>query len=411
MKKIKFVILATFFAVSFSACLWQQPDYFPKPTAERLSDSEIYNLTKLKSARNGWVMQYFATEGTSGYPLLARFDDNNFVTMAAKNETNKNVYDSITSMYSVKTDESTVLSFDTYNRIIHVFADPIGISTSGATVGYGYEGDFEFTFISATDDLIVLKGKKRGVYIHMNRLDADQNWRDYYKTLAMQDSILFARSPNALILHDGNNQFVATGASTHVLTIDNAPYGFLLTKKGFHIDREITGVSIPTRDFIVSDDNTRLVSTANPNIYFTADNVHNTFLQSQLGSVNWNVDNVKMGPRMKELLTELGTTLSPYIVKSLKFSFSNGFYSMTIVTNSPTAIFYYDATSNENSVTYTSKGIGDNNANMFLTARPQIANFLNAFGTFTLVPDVVLNQKDIKFISTSDPYFWFYVHK
>ena len=61
--------------------------------------------------------------------------------------------DQVTSMYQIKGDMGPILSFDTYNHILHQFSDP-------NPDGLGYEGDYEFIILNVAKDKIEVKGKE-----------------------------------------------------------------------------------------------------------------------------------------------------------------------------------------------------------------------------------------------------------
>ena len=58
----------------------------------------------------------------------------------------------ITSLYQVKSEQSTMLTFDSYNPLIHMFSGPLGLNMN---VG----GDYEFIIMSATPERLFYKEK------------------------------------------------------------------------------------------------------------------------------------------------------------------------------------------------------------------------------------------------------------
>ena len=73
----------------------------------------------------------------------------------------------VKSRYSMKDDSGPVLSFDTYNTFLHVYATPKDGEYRGK------EGDFEFVIDSIGSDRIKLKGKKSENTMYLRKLTAD----------------------------------------------------------------------------------------------------------------------------------------------------------------------------------------------------------------------------------------------
>lgn len=103
-------------------------------------------------------MDYFIGDNSSygGYAFVVKFDS---LTVTASSELTKG---SSTSYYKLTTDNGPVLTFDTYNDVFHALATP---SQSN------YEGnhaDYEFQIVSATPELVVLRGRRTNnlVYLH-----------------------------------------------------------------------------------------------------------------------------------------------------------------------------------------------------------------------------------------------------
>ena len=85
--------------------------------------------------------------------------------------------ETVSSLYSVKSEQATMLSFDTYNYLVHYFGQPQGSMADDPNGTLG--GDYEFVISDATADRIELKGKKYGNRIVMKAFSADQTWKQY----------------------------------------------------------------------------------------------------------------------------------------------------------------------------------------------------------------------------------------
>lgn len=147
---ISFTVLAAA-VLSAQSCLKDQHDKFGEPAAARLQET-LENAQKvLAGAENGWRMEYFTNYG--GYNYALRFTMNE-VSISSELKPGQVV----TSYYKMTTDNGPILSFDTYNELIHFFATP----SSSEYEGRG--GDFEFLILSATPEKVELKGKRSGKY-------------------------------------------------------------------------------------------------------------------------------------------------------------------------------------------------------------------------------------------------------
>lgn len=144
--------------LSASACLKDQHDIFEDTASARMQAFIENARTVLTGAEYGWRMEYFTHVG--GYNYALKFDN---AQVTASNEMNPGKTE--TSYYKFTTDNGPVLTFDTYNEILHFFATP----SSGDYEGKG--GDFEFIILSAEPDEVVLKGKRSGYIARLYPLD------------------------------------------------------------------------------------------------------------------------------------------------------------------------------------------------------------------------------------------------
>ena len=176
MKKIVYLILF-FTSILLFSCSPQEDNLFEDSSSNRIDAALKAHQEVLKSAENGWLMEYFPAkdQGYGGYNLLASFTDDaaKFAgEVALSTETS-------TGLYSLKQSAGPVLTFDTYNDIFHFFSDPNSSVSGFGSNGVGMGGDFEFLVIKATQDSIILKGKKTANKIVMTPLAKDLDWADF----------------------------------------------------------------------------------------------------------------------------------------------------------------------------------------------------------------------------------------
>lgn len=157
-KIIKLSLLLLALPLLMTSCLKDDNEVFGESSSKRLQQALEEARTVLRSSEKGWVMDYFIGDGSTngGYAFVVKFDS---LTVTASSELTKG---SSTSYYKLTTDNGPVLTFDTYNDVFHALATP---SQSN------YEGnhaDYEFQIVSATPELVVLRGRRTNnlVYLH-----------------------------------------------------------------------------------------------------------------------------------------------------------------------------------------------------------------------------------------------------
>ena len=150
MKKILYFLLASI-CISLQSCLYQEDSYFDDSSANRAtSDVERCNEL-LKNAPNGWKLEYYAGKNYSmgGITLLCKFDGKNVSIISEIGSTTTKPGVKITSLYKVVSEQSTILTFDTFNELLHCFSTPILSQNSN------FQGDYEFAIMSASENEIV----------------------------------------------------------------------------------------------------------------------------------------------------------------------------------------------------------------------------------------------------------------
>lgn len=184
MKKVIFIFAALLVAVpALQSCLKDEEELFDENASVRMQSTLDATQEILVAAEYGWVFEMYPEDGQSygGYAFTLVFDDEK---VAARSEImGDNTYE-VSSYYKMTNDDGPVLSFDTYNEIIHYF------STPSSSAYQGYEGEFEFVIMDAEDDLITLQGKKTGNTMYMHALETDpESYLD--AVTEMESSIYF----------------------------------------------------------------------------------------------------------------------------------------------------------------------------------------------------------------------------
>lgn len=232
MKKSFAIILGLACLLPLSSCFKTEDDLFSESPAQRLNKLSKEYKEVLCGAEDGWALQYFASEYEQGYPMVVKFDENSGVTIAAKNATaTSGQYAEESSTYSFVQDMSVVLSFDTYNPLLHVFADPM-------PDGVGHMGDYEFQIqrVSENSDTVFVKGKKYGIEMRLIRFpmgakftDAAgaertvDSWESYFEGIEAVRERMLPGKLKVAYLTAGGHSYRVTGLSGGVFEF--LPFG------------------------------------------------------------------------------------------------------------------------------------------------------------------------------------------
>ena len=178
-------------AAALSSCSNDTDSLFDQPSAERMAASQAAYVATLEGQQQGWVLDFYPSDGSlGGVAYTVRFSGGEATIaceQALRNPVTAATYPvgtELTSLYTIKEETGVILSFDTYNPLLHYWSQP----SQGR--GKGYESDYEFTFISASADSVVLRGKKHGNLLRMFPLK--QTAAEYVNQVAQMRTTLNA---------------------------------------------------------------------------------------------------------------------------------------------------------------------------------------------------------------------------
>ena len=216
--KAKYLLLIGLFAATMVACSRDEESLFDKSAAERAQEAIETAFDVLTSNEAGWEVAYFPNleASSKGYNMVWKFNANGKVSATAKNSTttmNKMMTDSA-STWAVKSDYGPILTFDTYNDVIHAFSDP---QENGA----GLLGDYEFLILKATPEVVILKGKKHSAYSVMRPMKTT-NLEAYFAACEKMQSYLFGNNNVATLNQGEEKMYLYNGASGQ---FQSAAYG------------------------------------------------------------------------------------------------------------------------------------------------------------------------------------------
>lgn len=418
-KIFAFTLLLSAVAV-FTGCSSEEDDLFDSSAAARLQEAKSTYKSRLASATNGWLMEYYPTTGTDAltgrcYDLLTTFNadgsvlvETNLLPTAA--QTLQSGYQSDTSLWQVNADHGAVLSFDTYNKVLHQFSNPGLVESAN---GKGYEGDYELVIDSLAEngDVALMRGKKRNVTIRLSRID---NGVDHKALLNELDSFQNATFPNGvpnpirLTLDDMH--FIGSNASTTILnlykegedSISTATYHpFALSKRGgnfylrFKDNLSLTGVSGAfAQEYRYDSTADQFVGTTNEADVLTGYPADSFFKMALLQSHQWQYDRNKSDDAVKAAYDQLTASM-----KKLKYEVQwsgrkNGVYfqmdkdsTLTLCVdvrytkkNTQTTLPYtFTMTEKDGQIVLAYTQPASTAATTFLSTFPDLKTFINSF--------------------------------
>jgi hypothetical protein len=175
------------------ACVKDEEKVFDASAAERMAAALSAHKAALVSATNGWLVEYYPEDDRSmgGYHFIWKFNADGTVQMVGEMPTaNYPAGDTATSTYNVIANGGAILTFNTYNEVLHVFVEPWGAPSVDVD---GYAGDYEFVIREVTPEQIVMTGKKYGNKLLMTPYTGDAStWAAYLSALDAMDKKMVA---------------------------------------------------------------------------------------------------------------------------------------------------------------------------------------------------------------------------
>lgn len=159
MNKVFAYLTVAALTLPLTSCLKDQADVFDKPSSTRLEDYLENVRDILQDSEHGWALSYYPG---AAYPTCyfgVQFGAQQVTAYGQGAPEN-----GVTSSYKLDTDDGAVLSFDTYNSVLHYYA------TADQSHYQARGGDFEFTIMNVTDDRITLRGKRSRNLCYLDRL-------------------------------------------------------------------------------------------------------------------------------------------------------------------------------------------------------------------------------------------------
>lgn len=437
MKSVKYIyglsVAAVAMAATFSGCRFEEDDFFEDSAALRIQkfNEEVDNI--LTSAENGWVMQYYTLEETRGYNFFCKFYPGGQVTVGGSHEylPKPNVFTEYSSIYSLLREDGSVLSFCSWNDIISIFADPNQKNPSTGRLGEGMGGDYNFIILSASENEIIMRGQRHSAQVRL--VKCPTTWEEYRAAAAATSTNFFNRRVAYYYMVSNGDTLYASGMTDGVLTIvddindpmETSQAPFVTTPNGIYLERTYKQNGNSVQELVMNADSTAFISADRK---FTFSPAWEVFTRLQL-TANRKVVITDNGAceAFQTAYNELGDILQSSYKQTLdcmSFGLStegqvkNRRSGVTFASKSGRSTFVSAFTSTidcaGNEVTF-HVDVEDGSGNIASYAgRAGVVEKFQAMaalleGTFIVTPDNIFNPGYAKFVSKTNPDFYFTV--
>ena len=250
MKKYIYMCLAACLLVSCSQeeeAVYGKGNSYAKRTGE--TSTEYVNL--LEGATNGWLLSMYVGTGQQygGYNYILKFHQGK-VTALSEATTEED-----TSLYTLNFSEKSILTFDTYNKVLHQFVEPSALFPEGKI------GDNQLVIQSYENGVFTLKGQRSNNLMTLRKLEGEAT---AYLTKIRERQSLFKVSDAYPITINGkevdfelqpsNRQFIAREGTTVIKK------AYIYTENGFKLYEPITIAGKTFSEFTLSADNSEITA-------------------------------------------------------------------------------------------------------------------------------------------------------
>jgi hypothetical protein len=259
MKNITYLLLPLLFVMQ--SCVKDEANIFDDTAAARGQKAVENYRALLANAENGWYVDYYPEldHKIGGYAMYWKFTADGKVTVQCEIKTNNPANTPDVSEFDVFMEQGPILSFNSYNKVLHYFSE-----ASAADIN-GQEGDYEFIIMNAEPDQILLKGKKHGTKMLLRR-NTDNVEPDTYLA---EVATLANQAADALTLHLIMNSDDTIGAVTvtkRTFTIEYANAAnpdvitYTFTNDGISLYEPFTVNGVTIQNFRWDNDQMQFVS-------------------------------------------------------------------------------------------------------------------------------------------------------
>jgi len=250
MKKYIYMCLA---ACLLASCSQEEEAVYGKGNsyAKRTGETSTEYVNLLEGATNGWLLSmYVGTDQQyGGYNYILKFHQGK-VTALSEATTEED-----TSLYTLNFSEKSILTFDTYNKVLHQFVEPSALFPEGKI------GDNQLVIQSYENGVFTLKGQRSNNLMTLRKLEGEAT---AYLSKIRERQSLFRVSDAYPVTINGkevdfelqpsNRQFIAREGTTVIKK------AYIYTENGFKLYEPITIAGKTFSEFTLSADNSEITA-------------------------------------------------------------------------------------------------------------------------------------------------------
>jgi len=426
MTKNKTIFLLAASALVLIGCNRDEGNLFDTPAALRMNQTLENAEQVLTTAEYGWEFLYFPNPESAGNNIFVQFNENGNAIATGHDVLTKGspIVTDNNSTWELASDYGPILTFNTYNKVLHAWADP-------QTDGDGYLGDYEFLILSATQDQVRLKGKKHGGYSILNRLPAPVDYKEYDAQITAMQKKLFSND-NVFTLEQGGKSYMLYYGNTGSFTLQNVGeaiatvaadvYPFAITRTGIQL---MSGFLDNTDDKTFTLVGNTLqgtkacLTTGNMVNYFdsyarlqgkswliSADSCSATVAET-VNQVNEQIQTLAKSKKAKLVGAILTYRYAPTIYDKDQYILSVR-YTLNGKTNTDVEFAADIKVNGTQNVSVTYIGAENENAKKLLASLPTLATYLNKIsGTYNAQSGSINPSLDMTFANTQDANTWY----
>lgn len=311
---LSFIICYLSFSVALTSCTPEVENVFGESAANRVAKNQSDYYALLESQPRGWALDFYPSDRIEGGVAYTAYFKDGQVTMTCEQDINNTDISQKfpkgtehTSTYQIISETGVLLTFDTYNPLFHYWSQPFKGHAKG------YESDYEFTFISASPDSVVLRGKRYGNRLCMYPLQESAS--DYVAKVAAMRTTLTA-IPRKRAVVDGNTFPVTMAYSLLSFTPDGTSHDmpFLYTPEGIRFYEPVSLGGVAVSQLSYDSDTQELRSADGRFVLPKPTAIEQLFIASQgqwLFSYKWSTGEPSdMCSELSDIIKDCSATLS-----------------------------------------------------------------------------------------------------
>lgn len=275
--KLFIYLLLALPAFFLQSCQTEEDNVFDRPYSERMGEFLQKAQDTLTASQYGWVLDYYPQrdQAYGGVAYTIKFTKDNATVRYENNPDDGEVK----SLYKMKEDDGPVLSFDTYNTFLHIYATPKDGEYRGK------EGDFEFVIDSIGADRIKIHGKRSLNTMYLRKLSGEAS--EYIeKVTELTNLFVFSDvalniggKPYTLVVTDKNNRQLAIYDGGKLV----AESAYAFTDKGIRLYEPITLNGVQLYDLTFDKATAKFTGTG---VESAASNVDVNLIANMIGAIN-----------------------------------------------------------------------------------------------------------------------------